>query len=73
VTERRRVPEIEVVDDDMARVLAAKSGAERLEIAFGMFRSARRMLTSHLRGEHPEWTDDQVADEVARRLSHGSG
>lgn len=65
--------EIEVVDDDMARVLAAKTGAERLEIAFGMFRSARRMLTSHLRSDHPEWTDAQVADEVARRLSHGSG
>ena len=72
MTERRRTSEIEVVDDDMARVLAAKTGAERLEIAFGMFRSARRMLTSHLRTEHPRWTDDQVADEVARRLSRGS-
>lgn len=72
MTERPDVREIEVVDDEMARVLAAKTGAERLEIAFGMFRSARRMLTSHLRTEHPQWTEDEVADEVARRLSHGS-
>ncbi len=27
---------IEVMDDDMAEILKAKSGAERLRIAFGM-------------------------------------
>ncbi|HBL25877.1 MAG TPA: hypothetical protein DD490_03475 [Acidobacteria bacterium] len=31
---------IEMVDVDMARLLRAKSGAERLEIASGMFASA---------------------------------
>ena len=66
-------PVIEVVDDDMARVLAAKTGAERLAIAFGMYASARRMLTAHLRALHPDWTERQVEDEAARRLSHGSG
>lgn len=68
-----RETEIEVVDDDMARVLAAKTGAERLAIAFGMFSSARRMLTAHLRAQHPHWTERQVEEEAARRLSHGSG
>jgi hypothetical protein len=65
--------EIEAVDDEMARVLAAKTGAERLAIAFGMYASARRMLISHLRARHPEWTERQAEDEAARRLSHGSG
>lgn len=65
--------EIEVVDDDMARVLAAKSGSERLAIAFGMFSSARRMLIAELGARHPEWSERQVEDEAARRLSHGSG
>ena len=32
---------IEVIDDEMAAVLARKSGAERLLIAARMFRSAR--------------------------------
>jgi len=64
--------QIEVIDDQMAAVLRQKSGAERLAIANGLFLSARRMLTSHLRSEHPEWSDDQIAREVARRLSHGS-
>lgn len=68
-----RETDMEVVDDDMARVLSAKTGAERLAIGFGMFRSARRMLTSQLRAEHPEWSERQVEAETARRLSHGSG
>jgi len=64
---------IEVVDDEMARVLAAKTGAERLAIGFGMFSAARRMLTSQLQAEHPDWSEPRVEAEAARRLSHGSG
>jgi hypothetical protein len=36
------IDHIEVIDDDMARVLRAKTGAERLRIASGMYASARR-------------------------------
>lgn len=68
-----RRPVVEAVDGQMARVLAAKSGAERLAIAAGMFRSARRMLESHLRAQHPDWSRDQVQAETARRLSDGTG
>jgi hypothetical protein len=64
--------QIEVIDDQMAAVIRQKSGAERLAIANGLYVSARRTLTSHLRFEHPEWSDEQIAREVARRLSHGS-
>ncbi|HEV7515488.1 MAG TPA: hypothetical protein VGR07_04240 [Thermoanaerobaculia bacterium] len=63
---------IEVVDDDMARILRGKTGAERLTIASGMYESARRMLLSHLAAEHPDWSEEQVTREAARRLSHGS-
>ena len=64
--------QIEVVDDDLARVLQAKTGAERLQIAFSMFASARRMLISHLTSQHPDWSEDDVHREAARRLSHGA-
>lgn len=67
-----RPQDIEVIDDAMARVYASKTGAERLAIASGMFASARRMLLSHLRTEHPDWTDEQVRCETAKRLSHGA-
>lgn len=62
----------EVVDDDMARVLRSKTGAERLQIASNMFASVRRMMASHLRMQHPDWSEEQVQREVSRRISHGA-
>jgi len=63
---------IEMVDEDMARILRAKSGAERLKIASDMFSSARRMLASHLASEHPDWDDERIQRETSRRISHGA-
>jgi hypothetical protein len=65
-------PEIERIDDDMVRVLRAMTGEERLRIASGMFSAARRMLSSQLAAEHPDWDERRVQEETARRLSHGS-
>ena len=64
---------IEVIDDEMVEVLRAKTGAERLRIAFGMWESARRMLTSMLAADHPDWSTEEVRREVARRLAHDPG
>jgi len=64
---------LELLDDDMVEVLSAKSGAERLAIAAGMFRSARRMILSHLQQEHPDWGASEIQRETLRRLSHGTG
>ena len=63
---------IEVVDPDMAEILRAKTGAERFQIACRMFDDARRMLTHHLGAEHPDWDEEQVQREVARRISYGN-
>ncbi len=62
----------EVLDDDMAQVFRAMSGAERLKIASDLFRSARRMIASHLAAEHPDWSAERIQEETARRLSHGA-
>jgi len=64
---------IEVIDDEMVRVLRSKTGAERLRIASGMYAAARRMLLSSLAAQNPEWDPRQVIEETARRLSHGAG
>ena len=64
---------VETLDEDIVQVLATRTGAERLAIAAGMFRSARRMLSSHLRSEHPDWSPERLQAEVTRRLSHGTG
>jgi hypothetical protein len=74
MTERRdRALRLEVVEPAMVAVLGAKTGSERLAMASGMFRSARQLLSSHLRCEHPEWTEKQLRGEVAHRLSRGTG
>jgi hypothetical protein len=62
---------MEIVDRDMARILAEKTEVERLQIGWGMQRSAVRMMTRILRSQHPDWTDEQIGREVARRIAHG--
>lgn len=65
--------ELDILDDDMARILRDMTGAERLKIANDLFASARRMLASHLAAEHPDWDQDRIERETARRISHGFG
>jgi Rv0078B-related antitoxin len=62
----------EVLDDEMAAVFRTMTGAQRLKIASDMFRSARRMIASHLAVEHPDWDGQRLQEETARRLSHGA-
>jgi hypothetical protein len=61
-------PVIEMVDPVMAEILRSKTEAERLEIAWGMWRSARSMLVNILRSEHPNWTEKEINREIARRF-----
>jgi hypothetical protein len=63
---------LEVVDWAMAGILQAKTEAERLAISWRMWKSARDMLRTLLGVEHPDWSEDQVRQETARRLSRGT-
>jgi hypothetical protein len=65
-------PVVELLDPIMAEVLRQKTGAERLQIAWGMWRSARDMLRGVIAREHRDWTETQVDAEVARRMSGGT-
>jgi len=64
--------QIEVVDDAVAEVLKRKTPAERIRIGFTLWTSVRDMLMVHLKKTHPEWDDEMVAKEVARRFLHGT-
>lgn len=64
--------QIEVMDDAMAEVLRAKSGAERLRIVDNLARSARQLVAAGVRAQHPDWPQDQIDWETARRLSRGA-
>jgi hypothetical protein len=67
-----RPPVIEVIDDEMAKVIRTKTGAERLQIASDMYARARKMLLSYLRAQHPDWEERRIQQEASRRLSHRS-
>lgn len=64
--------QIEVVDDEMARVLSSKTPAERISVGFNIWFSARDMLITHIGKLHPDWDKNILMKEVAKRLSHGT-
>jgi len=64
--------QIEVVDDQVAAALKRKTPAERLAMVFEANRTMRALIAGHLHSTHPEWDEDQVQAEVARRMLHGS-
>lgn len=59
-------------DDEMAALLRSKTPAERLQIASGMWRFARDLIVGVIGKDHPEWSEEQIREEAARRLSHGA-
>jgi hypothetical protein len=66
-------PRIEAVDAALAAVLRAKSGTERLRLAHEAWELARDRLMAFLRARHPEWSEDVLRKQVARRLSDEPG
>jgi hypothetical protein len=64
---------LDIVDAEVARVLRAKSGIERLRLAHEAWELARERLTAFLSVQHPDWDQEAVRREVAKRLSRESG
>ncbi len=64
--------QIEVVDEGVARVLREKTPTERVGMVLAANRTMRLVIEGSLRGRYPDWTDDQIKKEVARRMSGGA-
>lgn len=60
----------DVIQPVMVRVLAAKPEAQRLQLAWGMWRSAFRMVQRIVAMEFPELSPEEQQLVVARRMSH---
>ncbi len=65
-------PSADDLDPAMIEILRAKTPLEKLSMADAMWRSARDQILLILRARHPDWTEDQVQREAAKRLSHGA-
>ena len=64
--------QIEVVDNAMAEIYKKKTPNERLQIAFGLWHSAKILLFNSIRSLHPDWDEKQIQQEVIKRISHGA-
>ena len=63
---------IELLDETVAEILRRKTPTERLAIGLEMNRTARLMIAASLRAYHPNWTEEQILAEVARRMLDGT-
>jgi Rv0078B-related antitoxin len=72
INEPKRTFTDEVLSDEMAAILRVKTPAERLQIAFGMWSFAQKLIRRTAHAEHPEWTDAELERHVAHRMSHGA-
>ena len=70
--DRKLIEEIrmEILDDRVVEILKNKTPAERLQIGFKMWTSARQLLLSQIKQTHPDWSQQEIEQEAARRILH---
>jgi hypothetical protein len=66
--EKRR-PCVELLDEAIVEILRRKTPVERVAMIFEANRTMRLRLEGHLRSRHPDWDDQTVMQEIARRMS----
>jgi len=64
---------VEAVHPEIARVLRARSGMERLRLAHETWEIVRDRLAAYLAARHPGWSREEIARQVARRLLDDPG
>ena len=57
---------MEVVDEAVAVILRGMAPAQRVEQVFQAGTLARTMMAAGVKSRHPDWSDQEVRQEVAR-------
>lgn len=68
----QRSPVVEILDPVIVDILRRQTPQERLAQSFRLWETARLIVRSSVRQQHPEWSEDEILREAARRLSHGA-
>lgn len=63
---------IEMIDDKDADVLRAMTPERRVEMVGELCRFAWGVAEAAIRERYPQWSDEQVKRELARRVAIGS-
>lgn len=61
--------EVEPINPVEARFWSAMSGRRRAAMLDGLCRSAWELIDAGVRAQHPEWSDERVRAETARRFA----
>ncbi len=61
-----------IIDDRVAESLRTKTVAERFAMIDQFWRLASQLIRARIAHEHPDWTEDRIQRELARRMSHGA-
>ena len=64
--------QIEVVDPAVARVLRAKTITQKVAMILDANKTMRKLIEGPLRARYPDWTDQQIQREIARRMLRGA-
>ena len=64
--------QIEVVEDEVARILRLKTPGERIAMVDESWCFAKKWIYAVVRSQHGEWDHDKIISEVLLRMSHGS-
>ncbi len=64
--------QIELPDELIVALMRTKSSSERLAMAFASHRLVRLRLAGHFQTLHPEWTDEEIQQAIARRFLSGA-
>lgn len=70
--ERQALSHFEVMDDATAEMLRGKTPSEKLAMAFAMNRTARHLIAGGARWKHPDWSEEEIQQEVVRRMTRGT-
>jgi hypothetical protein len=57
---------IEVVDDAIAAILRGMAPAQRVELVFQAETLTRTLMAAGVKSRHPDWSDQEIQQEVAR-------
>lgn len=62
----------EPLSPEYIRILRGMSGEEKLRTAAKMWWTARNLKAAFLRQQHPDWTEEEVEEQVKKIMLYAS-
>ena len=60
----------EQASPEQIAILRAMPGEKRLQLAEKLYWTARKLKAAGLRSQHPDWTEEQVKEQVRQIFLH---